>query len=133
MLADAMGWPLDEISDEIEPVVADEPVASEQVEVAAGRVAGVRQVGTGRENGRVRVRLEFVARIGAPESFDEVNVEGDPSLHSRIEGGIPGDVATASVMVNALPRILAAPPGLLTMKDLPPPHWWPGDGGSPGG
>ena len=127
MLADAMGWPLDEITDEIEPVVATEPVASDQLRVAAGRVAGVRQIGTGKENGRLRVSLEFIARIGAPESFDEVNVEGDPSLHSRIEGGIPGDVATASMAVNALPRVVAAPPGLLTMKDLPPAYCWPGD------
>ena len=131
MLADAMGWPLDEITDEIEPVIATEAVASQQVEVAAGMVAGVRQIGTGGQNGKLRVRLEFVARIGAPESFDEVNIEGDPSLHSRIEGGIPGDVATASVIVNAIPRVIAAPPGLLTMKDLPPAYCWPGDG-SPG-
>ena len=128
MLADAMGWPLDEVSDEIEPVVADEPVASDAVRVAAGQVAGVRQVGRGSQNGRLRVRLEFVARIGARESFDEVRVEGDPSIHSRIEGGIPGDVATASMVVNAIPRIIAAPPGLLTMKDLPPAYCWPGDG-----
>ncbi len=127
MLADAMGWPLDEITDEIEPVIVAEPVASELVEVAAGQVAGVRQIGTGRQNGKVRVLLEFVARIGEPESFDEVNVEGDPCLHSRIEGGIPGDVATASMVVNAIPRVVAAPPGLLTMKDLPPAYCWPGD------
>ncbi len=132
MLADAMGWPLDKITDEIEPVVVAEPVASDQVQVATGQVAGVRQVGTGSQNGTVRVRLEFIARIGAPESFDEVQVEGDPSLHSRIEGGIPGDVATASMVVNAIPRVVSAQPGLLTMKDLPPAYCWPGDG-SPAG
>jgi 4-hydroxy-tetrahydrodipicolinate reductase len=126
LLAAAMGWRLDEITDEIEPVIATEPVASEQVEVAAGHVAGVRQIGVGREGGRARVSLEFIARIGAPESFDEVQIEGDPSLHSRIEGGIPGDVATASMVVNAIPRIVAAPPGLVTMKDLPPAYCWPG-------
>ncbi len=129
LIADAMGWQLDEVTDELEPVLASELVASDQVEVAAGRVAGVRQIGTGREDGRTRVRLEFVAYIGAPESFDEVNVEGDPSLRSRIEGGIPGDVATASMVVNAIPRVVAAPPGLLTMKDLPPAYCWPGDAG----
>ena len=127
MLADAMGWPVDEVTDEIEPVIAKEAVASDRVKVAAGRVSGVRQVGTGTENGRLRVSLEFIACIGTPESFDEVNVEGDPSLHSRIEGGIPGDVATASMAVNAIPRVVAAPPGLLTMKDLPPAYCWPGD------
>ncbi|MFQ5351312.1 MAG: dihydrodipicolinate reductase [Thermoanaerobaculia bacterium] len=128
MLADAMGWPLDKIIDEIEPVVVSEPVASDQIEVAAGQVAGVRQIGSGRQQGRLRVHLEFVARLGAPESFDEVHVEGDPSLRSRIEGGIPGDVATASMVVNSIPRVVSGRPGLLTMKDLPPAYCWPGNG-----
>jgi hypothetical protein len=30
------------------------------------------------------------------------------------------DVATAAVAVNALPRVIKAAPGLLTMMDLPP-------------
>ena len=78
----------------------------------------------------MRVRLEFHAWLGAPESYDEVEIEGSPSLRSRIEGGIPGDLATASVVVNALPRVLAAPPGLITMRDLPPPYCWPGSADS---
>ena len=36
-----------------------------------------------------------------------------------ISGGISGEVATAAILVSALPRLLAAPPGLLTVKDLP--------------
>ncbi len=126
LLAAAMGWPLDEITDVVEPVIAEEPVASAEIEVPAGRCAGVRQIGTGTQNGQVRVTLDFVACIGAPESFDEVRVDGDPSLTSRVEGGIPGDVATASMVVNAIPRVVAAQPGLLTMKDLPPAYCWPG-------
>lgn len=131
MIADAMGWPLDEITDEVEPVIVTEPVASDQIEVAAGQVAGVRQIGIGRQNGKIRVHLDFIARLGAPESFDEVKVEGDPSLHSRIEGGIPGDVATASMVVNSIPRVATAQPGLLTMKDMPPAYCWPGDDPTP--
>jgi len=29
--------------------------------------------------------------------------------------------------VNTLPRVLAAAPGLQTMRDLPIPSWWAGD------
>ena len=36
-------------------------------------------------------------------------------------GGLHGDVATAAIVVNAIPRVLAAPPGLVTMADLAPP------------
>jgi 4-hydroxy-tetrahydrodipicolinate reductase len=126
MIAAALGWELDEITDEIRPRIAEAPVASREVAVPAGRVCGVSQLGLGRERGRLRVRLEFEASLAAPESYDEVEIEGSPCLRSRIEGGIPGDLATASLVVNALPRVLAAPAGLLTMKDLPPVYCWPG-------
>jgi 4-hydroxy-tetrahydrodipicolinate reductase len=35
-----------------------------------------------------------------------------------IAGGVHGDIATASIVVNAIPRILQAPPGLRTMRDM---------------
>jgi 4-hydroxy-tetrahydrodipicolinate reductase len=126
MLAGALGWRLDEISDAMEPRVAERAVASSELQVEAGQVCGATQIGTGSEAGRMRVRLEFHAWVGAPGSYDEVEIEGSPSLRSRIEGGIPGDLATASIVVNAVPRVVAAPPGLITMRDLPPAYCWPG-------
>ena len=126
MLASAFGWTLDSVTDEIWPKIAAEPVASAELSVAAGQCSGVVQLGLGKEGDIVRVRLEFEAYLGAPESYDEVEIHGSPSLTSRVVGGIPGDLATASIVVNAIPRVLAAPPGLITMRDLPPAHWWPG-------
>jgi hypothetical protein len=126
MIAAALGWELDEITDEIAPKIAERAVASPLLAVAAGQVCGLIQTGTGRQGDRVRVRLEMEAYLGAPASYDEVEIEGSPPLRSRVEGGIPGDIATASLAVNAIPRILAAPPGLWTVKDLPPAYCWPG-------
>ncbi|MGH9381230.1 MAG: NAD(P)H-dependent amine dehydrogenase family protein [Thermoanaerobaculia bacterium] len=120
MIGAGLGWELDDIAETIEPVVAEERVASAELAVEAGQVCGLRQLGFGREGERVRVRMEFEARLGVTASFDEVEIQGSPSLRSRIDAGIPGDVATASVVVNAIPRVLAAPAGLITMKDLPP-------------
>jgi hypothetical protein len=36
-----------------------------------------------------------------------------------IKGGTHGDIATAAIIINSIPRVIAAPPGLVTMKDLP--------------
>jgi 4-hydroxy-tetrahydrodipicolinate reductase len=66
------------------------------------------------------------AYLGAPESFDEIKVQGVPNLTLRIPGGVPGDSATASIVVNSIPRVLSARPGLQTMKDLPVPSYYPG-------
>jgi hypothetical protein len=39
-----------------------------------------------------------------------------------IDGGVAGDVATISALVNAAPRVLKAPAGLLLMTDIAVPH-----------
>jgi 4-hydroxy-tetrahydrodipicolinate reductase len=44
----------------------------------------------------------------------------------RLAGGIHGDVATASIVVNSIPKVLDAAPGLHTMRDLPLPSFFPG-------
>ena len=36
-----------------------------------------------------------------------------------IKGGTNGDIATAAMLVNSIRRVVDAPPGLMTMKDLP--------------
>ncbi|HEY0788276.1 MAG TPA: hypothetical protein VGE86_06505 [Thermoanaerobaculia bacterium] len=46
-------------------------------------------------------------------------VKGVPDLHARIEGGVHGDRATAAMAVNAIPRVVVARPGVLTMDDIP--------------
>ncbi|MEK7203970.1 MAG: NADP-binding protein, partial [candidate division NC10 bacterium] len=50
---------------------------------------------------------------------DAVYITGTPNLEVVIRGGTPGDVATAAMVVNAAHRVVDAPPGLATMKDLP--------------
>jgi len=45
-------------------------------------------------------------------------VEGSPRLHVKALGGYHGDVATASITVNTIPKVLGAAPGLHTMRSL---------------
>jgi hypothetical protein len=51
---------------------------------------------------------------------DEIVIEGTPRISMVVEPGPQGDLATASVVVNAIAGVLARPPGLLTMLDLVP-------------
>ena len=126
MIAAAMGWTLDRVTDEVEPKISLSKVASDVLTVEAGQVAGIIQDGIGYRENEPVIHLHMEAYLGAPESYDTVRILGSPSLTSTIEGGIDGDVATASVTVNTLPRILTAPPGLHTMRDLPLVSWWSG-------
>ncbi|HVG53466.1 MAG TPA: hypothetical protein VM846_03525 [Vicinamibacterales bacterium] len=126
MIGDAMAWPLDRITDDIEPKMADADVASDLLTVSAGQVCGIIQRGTGYVDGEPRIRLRLEAYLGAPESYESVLIEGSPRIHSRIAGGVHGDIATASMAVNSIPAVLAAAPGFRTMRDLRLPSFYGG-------
>jgi 4-hydroxy-tetrahydrodipicolinate reductase len=55
-----------------------------------------------------------------------VRIEGSPAITSKVAGGVHGDVATASIVVNSIPKVLSAPPGLHTMRSLPLPSFFGG-------
>ena len=126
MIADALGWTLDRITDDVQPKLAAVTISSEFLAVDPGYVCGIIQDGVGYRNGKPAIRLHLEAYLGALESFDSVEIEGSPSLSMKIAGGIHGDIATASLVVNAIPKVLAAAPGLHTMRDLPLPSFFPG-------
>jgi hypothetical protein len=126
MIADALGWRLDHIIDELKPKIADAAVASEFLAVDPGDVCGIIQDGVGYRHGTPIIKLHMEAYLGAPEPYDSVDLEGVPRLHLRIPGGVPGDVATTSIVINSIPKVLAAQPGFRTMKDLPIPSYFGG-------
>lgn len=126
MIADAMGWKLDRITDDIQPKIAAETVASEFLAVDPGYVCGIVQDGIGYRGGEPVITLHMEAYLGAPESYDQVQISGSPAITSRIAGGVHGDVATASITVNSIPKVLEAAPGLHTMRDMPIPSYYGG-------
>jgi len=126
MIADAMGWKLDRITDEIGPKIAEKRTTSQFLTVEPGQVAGIIQDGVGYRDGKPIVTLHMEAYLGAPESFDAVKVTGSPTLYSKIAGGVHGDIATASMTVNSIPAVLEAKPGLHTMRSLKLPSYFPG-------
>ncbi len=123
LLASALGWQLEEIAYSIAPVVADHSIETQYVQVQPGNAAGVRQVISGKRNGQEVLSLELQMYVGAPDPRDEVIIDGDPPIHMRIAGGIHGDVATAAIVVNAIPTVLRAAAGLATMMDVGVVHW----------
>jgi len=126
MIADALGWSLDKVTDDIEPKMADSAVSSEFLSVAAGQVCGLVQDGIGYRNGEPVITLHMEAYLGAPESYDAVEITGSPALKMKLAGGVHGDIATASIAVNSLPKILTVSPGLHTMRDMPVPSFYGG-------
>jgi 4-hydroxy-tetrahydrodipicolinate reductase len=101
-------------------------VSSEFLAVDPGYVCGIVQDGVGYRDGQPVITLHMEAYLGAPESYDSVEITGSPALKMKIAGGVHGDIATASIVVNSLPKILDVPPGLHTMRDMPIPSYFGG-------
>ena len=130
MIAAALGWTITEYAETIEPIMAETETASPYLVVKRGQAAGVEQIAVGKMNGTEIIRMEFQAYLGAPESHDTVYITGVPNMEATIKGGVQGDIATAAMAVNAMPRVIQAAPGLLTMKDVPPLHPYAGAWGN---
>jgi hypothetical protein len=127
MISDAVGLRIDRITDELKPKLATVDVASDFLRVAAGRVCGIVQDGVGFRKGEPVVQLHMEAYLGAPETYDAVDIDGVPKLSMRMAGGVHGDIATAAIVVNSIPKVLNAVPGLRTMRDLALPSYFAGN------
>jgi 4-hydroxy-tetrahydrodipicolinate reductase len=118
LVGNGLGVEFESISDEnIQPIVAEREVVTQFLKVAPGQVAGVHQTIFGK--GRIDVSLELRMYVGAEAvAADRVIVRGIPDVEMTIKDGVHGDRATAAMVVNSIPRILKARPGVLTMDDI---------------
>lgn len=117
----ALGWPADQIAESIRPVMADTRIETEFLTVEPQQVAGLHQVMRVSSGGQERLVLDLQMYVGAKDPHDSVEIVGEPPLSMRIEGGIFGDTATVAALVNTIPKVVKAQPGLRTMMDLPVP------------
>jgi 4-hydroxy-tetrahydrodipicolinate reductase len=118
MVGKGLGAEFTSVTDEkIEPIVAEREVVTQFLKVAPGQVAGVHQTIEG--SGKIRVSLELRMYVGAEDlAADRVIIKGVPDIEMEIKGGVHGDRATAAMVVNSIPRVVQAPPGVLTMDDI---------------
>jgi 4-hydroxy-tetrahydrodipicolinate reductase len=128
MIANALGWNLQRIKiGEIEPVIADRNVKSKYVKLEKGIVAGLRQSAFGMMEDKLVITLVFKAFIGVEEEYDAISIKGIPDIYEKITPCVHGDYGTVAIIVNSIPKVINAEPGLKTMRDLPIPSATLGD------
>jgi hypothetical protein len=103
---------------DVAPVLADSPVTTEYCTVTPGQVRGLKQVARGYADQGEFMTLTFIAALGEEEDGDTIRIAGKPDLEVVLHG-TNGDIATVAIAVNAVHRVYEAPPGLVTMRDLP--------------
>lgn len=104
------------------PIVAKENINVGNVNVEKGYVLGLRGYGIGYQNDKEIIRVELKAYIGAKD-YEEITIKGTPEIRWR-SNGTQGDIATVGMIVNMIPRVLEARPGLITMADLEIPRYF---------
>lgn len=137
MIAEAIGWELDRIEQEREPIISKVHRETPHVKVEPGMVAGCRHIGRGFMDGREVITLEHPQQVHPDlegvETGDYIWVEGTPDLNFANKPEIPGGLGTIALAVNMIPAVMAAEPGLVTMADLPAPRAIMGDLSRAGG
>jgi hypothetical protein len=119
MIAAALGWKLERLDETLEPAIAPRDLETEYLRVPAGAVTGIKQTARGWRGSQLLVSLDLQMYVGAEQPRDHILVDGVPPIDATIVGGLAGDVATAALVVNSIPRVLAGRPGLLSMRDMP--------------
>ncbi|MFH1974140.1 MAG: NADP-binding protein [Pseudomonadota bacterium] len=128
MMSDALGWKLDNIYECWEPLVSQRVRETKHFTVQPGTTSGWKQRALGIMDGEVKIELEMYFMIQPDPVEDGVTIgnttwiDGEPSMCIKETGGSTsrGDLVTSGKLVNIIPAAIAARPGLLSVKDLPP-------------
>lgn len=121
-IVDGLNWSLDRYDEQLAPVIAEDPVHTDYVSVEPGQVAGIHHTARGFIGTETVVALDLQMYVGANNPHDAVEIDGDPPIDLEIRNGIFGDTATVGALINAIPQVVDARPGLQTMKSLPIPR-----------
>jgi 4-hydroxy-tetrahydrodipicolinate reductase len=134
LLAEGLGLALDEVREWHEKRPAEKPIFVLGRTVEPGTMAALRFEVQGIVKGRAVLVVEHVTRLDDALAPDwpqrsgsyRVLVKGVPGMRVEFEfwdehgdHAVGGVVLTATRLVNAIPAVCAAPPGLLSALDLP--------------
>ncbi|MBL7498263.1 dihydrodipicolinate reductase [Frankia sp. CNm7] len=131
MLAKAVGVELDDVRYTRELGLATEDIDLGWMQIPKGTVCGINGTWSGIVDGHPLVEIGLLWRLGnAMEPnwpIDEghrVEIVGVPGIRMRVEylnsdDPIDYHAHTANPAVNAIPAVVAAPPGLVTVDELP--------------
>jgi len=135
LMADVLGLPIDRIENFRNVVVTDRDLEVAAGTIRAGTVGamnfGVRVI----SGGEVRIVLQHFTRMADHLAPDWprghgwlLEMQGEPEIRARIEIGAHDSamptadacMATAMHAIHAVPYVVAAAPGILTLADAPP-------------
>jgi 4-hydroxy-tetrahydrodipicolinate reductase len=131
IVCERLGLELDYPAQErFEPMLADSPAPTSYGDLPVDHTEGFVQIATGTVSGQERFRLELILHLrpqrAGYEPADTIRIDGEHPVHLEFKPGMDAILATSAQVVNSIPTVLAASPGLVTITDLPDPAAWLG-------
>jgi hypothetical protein len=143
LMAEATGGHIDEVVQTYDVVYADETFDVPAGHIEAGTICGIRFEVRGMVEGVARFIVEHVTMLRDKDFPDlefkgggyRIDIEGIPNVRLDLNlswpsaaagsllggaSGRPGLFATAMAVVNAIPQVCEAPPGVLSYLDMKP-------------
>ena len=129
MLAKALGLAIDRVGFRVEFAIANHDTDFGFMTLEKGRIAGFKGTVSGERDGRSLIECSFVWKLGEDMTPNwpvthgyVIELEGDPGVRCKLEPlgeHLDGTVTTAMPVVNAIPMVCAAPPGIVNQMELP--------------
>jgi len=131
MIGKALGWKIDKIKQTREPIISNVKRETQFVAVEPGMTCGCHHTGIGYMGGKAVITLDHPQQIHphleGVVTGDYIDIKGVPDVSFSGSPEIPGGVGTVALSVNMIPKAVNAPPGLMTMADMPVPAAIMGD------
>lgn len=127
IIAKGLGWEIAEFKEVKEPIVSTVERKADHFHVLPGNVAGVRQQCFAYDkDGKELIHLDHPQQVypelEGTETGDYITIRtGDYDMNMRIKPETPGGIGTIAMVVNMIPAVINAKPGLLSLLDLPLP------------
>ncbi len=136
LIAAGLGVEIGEVRGTLDRRLTDRDIEVAFGTIAAGTCGAVRTRAAGVVNGREAIVVEHIIRMGRDVAPDwptadndatyRVDIEGEPDIHCEMTlgesqghgAGHAAMAATAMRVVNAIPYVVAARPGLLSSLDM---------------
>ncbi|NQX00731.1 hypothetical protein HQ447_08715 [bacterium] len=119
LIASALGWRMENLTETLEPILATHDITTPHFQVPIGMTCGLHQIVQAESAEGHKIYLDLKMYLDAEDPHDLVRLESDPVVSARLEGGVFGDMATVASLLNCIPRLLAAPPGVRLMTEIP--------------
>lgn len=119
LIASALDWRMEDVQETLEPILATHDIVTPHFRVPVGMTCGLHQIVKAESAEGHRIHLDLKMYLDAEDPHDLVRLESDPAVSARLEGGVFGDMATVASLINCIPRLLSAPPGVRLMTEIP--------------